>query len=412
MMKLLDQMLKNPIQPELVFSESEYERRLSAVRSLMDQEGVDVLLVSNTSNIGYLTGYDTTMPSGYTVLIVPRNGELILHCSELEAPCMLLNGWTKNIQVFYWYEAQDTGSDLARILLEQGFDGKTIGLEMGFAETFASGAFDTKSYLTLKDSLAKSKFADTTTLVMEVRLTKTEQELVYMRQAGDYTWNGLQAGLNAVREGVSENDVLASAYQALVSSGSELMSIDPMMMSGYRTGYMPHIAYKRKKLVAGDSVYFEFTGTHNRYNAPSMRSAVVGEPSAGIQRLADASIDTVNLLLDNIKPGRTGHDVAQIAKKGLAAVPEAYFHGAFAYSIGMSFQPTWTESPMYIADGIDRELKPGMTFHLPICIWVPGEYGVGFSESIVVTETGCECLTPNQDLHLTIAPTLTKGNRA
>ena len=411
-MKLIDKLLNKSIQPETVFSESEYQRRLSGVRSLMDQEGVDVLIVSNTSNIGYLTGYDTTMPSGYTVLIVPSSGELILHCSELEAPCMLLNGWTKNIEVFYWYEAQDTGSDLARILQEQGFNGKTIGLEMGFAETFASGAFDTKSYLTLKDKLPKSKFKDTTTLVMEVRLIKTDQELVYMRQAGEYTWLGLQAALEAVREGVSENEVVAAAYQAIVSSGSELMSIDPMMMSGYRTGYMPHIAYRRKKLFAGDSVYFEFTGTHNRYNAPSMRSAVVGEPSDGVRRLADASIDTVNLLLENIKPGRTGHEVAQIAKKGLGSVPEAYFHGAFGYSIGMSFQPTWTENPMYIADGIDRELKPGMAFHLPICIWVPGEYGIGFSESIVVTENGCECLTPNKDLSLTVAPAFTGGNRA
>lgn len=411
-MKLLEPLLKKPMQPELVFTSSEYERRMAAVRNLMDLQGVDVLLVSNTSNIGYLTGYDTTMPSGYTVLIVPKKGEPILHCSELEAPCMLLNGWTKNIEVFYWYEAQDTGSDLARILLEQGFDGKKIGLEMGFAETFASGAFDTKSYLTLKEKLPNSEFTDTTTLIMEVRLIKTDQEIAYMRQAGDYTGRGLQAGLEAVCEGVQENEVLASAYQALIGAGSELMSIDPMMMSGYRTGYMPHIAYKRRKLEAGDAVYFEFTGTYNRYNAPSMRSAVVGEPSDQIRRLSDASINTVNLLLENIKPGRTGHEVAQIAKKALTAVPEAYFHGAFGYSIGMSFQPTWTENPMYIADGIDRELKPGMTFHLPICIWAPGESGVGFSESILVTENGCECLTPNQDLSLKVAPTLAESKHS
>ncbi|AOH54623.1 hypothetical protein ABE28_009700 [Peribacillus muralis] len=411
-MKLIDELLNNPIKQELAFPEAEYHRRLAEVRSNMEKEEIDVLLVSNTSNIGYLTGYDTTMPSGYTVLIVPSSGELILHCSELEAPCMLLNGWTRNIQVFYWYEAQDTGSDLARILLENGFDGKTIGLEMGYAETFASGAFDTKSYLTLKGKLSNATFTDATTMVMEVRLIKTDKELTYMKQAGEYSWLGLQASLQAIREGVSENEVVAKAYEAIIGAGSELMSIDPMMMSGYRTGYMPHIAYRRKKLEKGDSVYFEFTGTHNRYNAPSMRSAVVGEPSNDVQKLADASIETVNLLLENIKPGRTGHEVAQFAKKGLKSVPEAFFHGAFGYSIGMSFQPTWTENPMYIADGNDRELKPGMTFHLPICIWVPGEYGIGFSESIVVTEKGCECLTPNKNLSLTIAPALAGGGRA
>ena len=319
---------------------------------------------------------------------------------------MLLNGRVRDVEVFYWYEAQDTGTDLARILVDGGYDGKTIGLEMGYAETFASGAFDTKSYLTLEKELPGSNFVDATTLVLEVRLIKSEAELGYMRQAGRYTWAGLQAGLAAVREGATDNEVVASAYHALVSSGSELMSIDPMIMGGYRTGWMPHIAYRRVPLKAGDPVYFELTGTHNRYNAPSMRSAVVGEPSDDVSRLADASIATLGLLLENIKPGRTGHDVAQIAKRGLESVPKAFFHGAFGYSIGMSFQPSWTENPMYIADGIDRELEPGMTFHLPICTWVPRQYGVGFSESVVVTDSGCECLTPNEDLFLTVAPSL------
>lgn len=34
-----------------------------------------------------------------------------------------------------------------------------------------------------------------------------------------------------------------------------------------------------------------------------------------------------------------------------------------------------------------------MTFHLAVNPWVPGGEGVGFSESIVVTETGCDLLT-------------------
>lgn len=404
-MKLIDEMLREPIESELAFPRAEYDRRTQRVREAMAAEGIDALLVSNTSNIGYLTGYDTTMPSGYTTLLVPASGDLTLHCSELEAPCMLLNGCVRDISVFYWYEAQDTGSDLARILLERGYDGKKIALEMGFAETFASGAFDTKSYLTLRERLPRATFTDATTLVLEVRLIKTQAELANMRQAGAYTWAGLQAGLAVVAEGATDNQAVAAAYHALISGGSELMSIDPMLMIGYRTGWMPHIPYKRTTFKRGDTAYFELTGTHNRYNAPSMRSAVVGAPSDDVRRLSDAAIATLELLIENIRPGRTGHEVAEIAQRGLSAVPEAFFHGGFGYSIGMSYQPTWTENPMYIAQGVHRELQPGMTFHLPICIWVPRQYGIGFSESVAVTATGCEVLTPGKDRFLTIAPT-------
>ena len=56
-----------PIAPELSFPREEYERRLGQVTERMRERGVDVLLVSNTSNWAWLTGYDTTMPSCYGV---------------------------------------------------------------------------------------------------------------------------------------------------------------------------------------------------------------------------------------------------------------------------------------------------------------------------------------------------------
>jgi Xaa-Pro aminopeptidase len=399
-MKLLDELVKYRQEPALPFAREEYDRRLASVRARMRAEGLDLLLCSNTSNIGYLTGYDTTMPSGYTTLIVPADGEMTLHCSELEAPCMLLNGIVDDVEVFYWYEAQDTGSDLARVLRERGHDAKRAGLEMGFAETFASGAFDTRSYRTLVDDRPETEFVDATLVVLETRLIKTPQELDYMRIAGTYTWAGLKAALGAVREGGTDSHIAAAAHQAMLDMGSELMSIDPMVITGRRTGYMPHIAHRRTRLKRGDPVYLEITGTHNRYNAPSMRSASVGPPTDLVGRLGEAAIETLGLLLDNIKPGRTGDDVAQIAKRGLEGIDRLFFHGGFGYGIGMSFQPSWTENPVYIAEGAERELEVGMTFHLPICIWVPGEVGIGFSESVVVTDDGCETLTPHLDVTL------------
>lgn len=392
--------------PSLFFRREEFDQRLAKTRSLMSDQGIDVLIISNTSNIAYLTGYDTTMPSGYTRLIVPADGELSVHCSEVEAPSILLTSTVNpdRIELFEWTEAQGTGDALARFLGELGYDGKRIGLEMGLAENFASGAFDTRAYLALSGALRKSTFVDATLLVLEARTIKTATEIEYMRQAGRYTWAGLQAGLAAVGEGVSENDVAAAVYSALASAGSQVASIDPMVVSGPRTGWMPHVAYDNKRIAAGDPVYFEVTGTHRRYNAPSMRTAVVGEPSDDIRRLADANLETIDTLLSVIKPGRTGHEVSMDVKSPLANVSGAWFHGGYGYSIGLGFQPTWTEAPVYIAEGAHRVLEPGMTFHLAVCSMVPSRHGVGFSESIVITEDGCETLTPNEDFRLTVKP--------
>src|SRR4029077_14987923 len=97
----------------------------------------------------------------------------------------------------------------------------------------------------------------------------------------------------------------------------------------------------------GDPVYMEYTGTYLRYNAPTMRTAVLGEPSAEVSRYSDACVQTLNILLEEIRAGRTGHEVAMVAKKGLAPIwDEVYWHAGFGYAIGLGFQPTWTEADM------------------------------------------------------------------
>jgi Xaa-Pro dipeptidase len=92
-----------------------------------------------------------------------------------------------------------------------------------------------------------------------------------------------------------------------------------------------------------------------------------------------------------------------VTRRGLwDDIPGAYNHGVYAYAVGMGYQPSWCEQAVYIAEGQERVLEPGMTFHVPMCIWYPAELGVGFSETIAITEDGCELLTPGADRHLVI----------
>ncbi|MFQ5872807.1 MAG: M24 family metallopeptidase, partial [Dehalococcoidia bacterium] len=150
-------------------------------------------------------------------------------------------------------------------------------------------------------------------------------------------------------------------------------------------------------LKVGDTVFLEFGGCYQRYTAPMMRTAVIGEPSDKVKRVTGAVKDTFKRLLEAIKPGRTCHEVALDAHKGFAAIDsEVFFNGAFGYNVGVGFPPDWVEGLVFIAEGIDQPLLPGMVFHLPICLRVPGRFGVGLSETIAVTESECEILTEKE----------------
>jgi Xaa-Pro dipeptidase len=382
------------VERELAFPADEYERRLTCVQAAMADEGLDALVVVHNANQCYLTGYDSHMTPSYAVTVVTATGRPIMHCAELESPAVLLHSIVEDIRIFDWTNAKSTAQDLAGVLRELGVAMGRIGFELRNDENFTAGAYDTSSYLQLRAELPAAEIVDATHIVLDLRLRKTEAELKFMRRAGEMTWAGIQAAMQATHEGCSESLIAAGAYTGAVSAGSELMSIDPMLMTGKRTGLIPHVPYRRHVVERGDMVYLEMTGTYWRYNAPSMRSWVIGQPSYRQRALADVAISVLDTLIAEARPGRTGHEIAMIAAREWAALPGVHFHGGYGYGIGMAVQPSWCEQAVYIAEGADRELEEGMTFHLPICCCFPGDFGVGFSESIVIASSGAELLTP------------------
>jgi Xaa-Pro dipeptidase len=64
------------------------------------------------------------------------------------------------------------------------------------------------------------------------------------------------------------------------------------------------------------------------------------------------------------------------------------------YSMGVNFPPGWREGVVLdLSDGNPTVLEPGMVFHIPQPYRVRGEQTVATSETVLVTESGCETLT-------------------
>lgn len=87
-------------------------------------------------------------------------------------------------------------------------------------------------------------------------------------------------------------------------------------------------------------------------------------------------------------------EVSRAAAKGHADVdPEVRTREYYGYSVGIGFPPVWVERSVEIAEDSDDVLQPGMVFHAHRALRIPGVMGVGFSETVLVTENGCELLT-------------------
>jgi Xaa-Pro aminopeptidase len=143
-----------------------------------------------------------------------------------------------------------------------------------------------------------------------------------------------------------------------------------------------------------DTVFIEFGGTFQRYSGLIMRTAVAGTPSYQVSKISDACIETVNRLVEVIGPDVTGKEVVEYAASGLDPIREmVHWHGNFAYSTGLGFSPTWADCNWTIRPGGKEVIREGMALHLPIVVRIIGEVGIGFSETLIVTDRGCEVLS-------------------
>jgi Xaa-Pro aminopeptidase len=393
----LDALRREPVPSEMAFPRDEYEARVGRLKALMGREGLDAVLVADPANMAYLAGYNAFSNALHGALLVPREGAPAMHVASIEVSVALLTTWIEDIVAYQFGAAGELAVQLAGLMEDRRLGRGRIGLDQqtkGLRLDVARG---------LEQALPNARFVDATPLMFELRRVKSPREIACHREAARITWAGIQAGLAAVAPGRTDNDVAAAAYDAMVRAGAEFLTIQPIVVSGRRVGWM-HTHFRRVPLAVGDTVFLEFGGCYRRYTSPMMRTAVIGPPTDQVRRVAEAVKDTIARIMGAARPGRTCHEVAIEARKGLAPVAGEVFHtGTFAYAVGLQFPPSWNEGSTYIIEGNHLPLAAGMVFHLMLCYRVPGRSGVGLSETVLITDQGCESLTrPERDL--TIVP--------
>lgn len=378
---------------EQAFPTAEYAERLRRVRAQMERQGLDFLLLHSLPNICWLSGFQTPLSDWYHCLVVPRSGELLLQCCDTELAMM--NGRVPHIAVVLWERMDEAADQLAGLLEDLGAGGRRLGVEL------RRPGLNAWTLQRLEARLPQSPFVDASDLVPWLRAVKSPAEIACLREAARLTDLGMAAGIAAIREDGLDNEVIAAASDAMLTAGSEFFSIQPIVRTGRRSSVV-HATGKRARIARGDNVFMEFGGVWQRYCAPLLRTAVVGPPNALQQRLAEASLDTLERLYAAVKPGRSVAEVSREAEKGYAHLKnEIQTRGYHAYSVGISFPPVWVEHSVGIRDGADDILEPGMVFHTPRSLRVPGTVAMGFSETILVTATGCEALTRHpRQLHV------------
>lgn len=369
---------------ERFFPPGEFTARRRRVAEAMDDRALDALLITDPASIHYLTGYKTFEVSIHTALVF-RADHCFLQVPSIETGPAVTTAWVDQIDGYQWEDVTSVTGPLVAQLKDcrrVGMDPWSAGLRWGVMNE-------------LNTRLGADRFRDCGDLMASVRLIKTDAEIQCLRDSARITEAGLEAAIAMVRPGVYENDIAAAGAHTMLAAGSEFMSMQPIVTSGPRISVI-HLNHQQRLIQPGDPVFLEFGAVCQRYTAPMMRTVVAGAPTADMLMVRDTCRRMHDALVHNMRPGNRFDDAARAAEQALAAIAgEAFFSGVFGYSVGTQFPPSWVEGTGYIARGQQRVFTPGMVFHLPLCLRLPGRWGIGMSNTVLVGEHGAEPLTDN-----------------
>lgn len=370
----------------LYFALEEYQQRLDGLRTRMEKMGVDVMLIHTPENLYYISGYQSPGYYWYMALAVPLQGDPILIPPPHEEGLVEAYTWVENYRLYR--DSRDWIETTRDVLVDMGMSAKRIGVEND------SWFLTSADYLKLTHSMPDAQFVDCSGLVEQGRITKSPQEIEYMRQAASASEAGMQAGLDAAIAGVTEAEVAAEIHRAQFMAGSEYTGLPTFITSGLRS-MLVHATWSQKRLEANDVVFFEVPGSINRYHVAMTRAKFLGEPPDLALRAIETNTDALRLAKEAIEPGVPARQAFEVARERIDAGNVGYKQGRrVAYSIGIAFPPGWDEGHIIsINENEERLFQTGMAFYLITTMRIPGLGAIGCSDTVLAREDGCETLT-------------------
>jgi len=382
---------------EQVFSDQEYENRLSRIREKMLEEDVDIFIAFGPENIFYLTGHDTPAYQYVQACVVTMEGRPVNVIRHIDASNTLYNSWGRRV-VAYLDEDEPVDAILA-LVRQVGVKGSRIGLE--------DQAFfiSPRRYAKLTQTLLMQGYKTTgINPVGSLRLVKSNEEIATIRRAARITEKAMVAAIAASHEGANENAIAAAIWQALVTNGGQFPGLPPFVTSGPRM-CLAHATWSGRALQAGDCLGFEIPGVVNRYVAPLYRyvaplyrCGTVGKPDASFEKLAAACHRSMDIMVNAIRPGIRAADIHKLHVDNFTRFGLEVKHRA-GYSVGINYPPDWGEgNELSLTHAEMRPLQAGMVFHLVPGVYISDKAHIIISQTVLVTQSGCEIITdhPNQ----------------
>lgn len=369
-----------------------FEQHLQQLRAKLAESGIDVALITDDDSVYYYTGYYDYLHMEFgrpTILIVPADGESLLITPSIDLNMALENAVVDRVEA--WNDG--LGNEW-----REHIPGRLKGASRIAIEVHKMPAL-VRAYV---DSLVDaSSLEDLTPLVSAMRMIKSDQELQLARHAGAVANAMMEAGREALADGVAEYEVALATSQAGTTKSAELLArhygtteMSPnthflQIMASGKDIIKTHHRASNKVMRHGEPVFLCFCGMTNfhKFKLGFDRTFWIGEiEDKSQEKIYQVALDSQSEALKALRPGVLAEDVHAAYAE---VIQSAGYDYPFRCGRGTGF--SFLEQPQLVV-GDKTVLQPGMVLAVDGSVSTDS-FRAQVGDSFILTEDGYEAIT-------------------
>jgi len=393
------------------FSNAERDRRWGLANQLMEEEGLDALLVYGDREGGFPASF---APDNYltnerpgSIVIFPKYGEPIAIVflttvveDHIQAGYTGTSGWVRPENIY----VGKMGANVVEVIEDRGLERArfgVIGLEP-YPPFYFDGVIPYNTWQTICEDLPGAHFQPVGNRFFELMAPRSAEEIEVLRWSASVGEKMCQAMLESARPGVRENEVYAAAMQAcaenvgfstliLMGSGPEFVGWGPPAWT-----YRPQAP---RIIEEGDIILAEVFSSFGMLETQHQPAIAIGQIHADFEVAAGAAQRSYEAGVEKLRAGATFGDVVAAMNSPMREVGGWHVHplihsispfGLIGCGDRLADLPeakNYGKVLQIPSMGLDTVLKPGMVFALePNC--AIGKKVVNLGGTVVVGDSG------------------------
>jgi Xaa-Pro aminopeptidase len=363
------------------FSAAEMTTRHKKTELLMDQEGVDALLVYGTgryaSDVYWLTDWPSSREA--YVLVQRVKEPVVLMQLFNHFPMARVMSVVKDVR---WAGA-NTGNAVVELIRERGLETRKIGLV---------GAIPYQHYVKMRETFPGAGFSDLGNRMRMMRTVRSTEEIERIGIASKLTDQSLEALALGLKEGMREDEIPYLLEPVYLKQGGyagiHFMSSMPMRDPDFP---VPAQFHSSRKLQKGDCLITEISGAYSGYSGQIHRTFSIGEgATAEWKQLHAAAVEAFETLATVIKDGTStaeAEEAAEVIHRRGYSIYDDLVHGVNQYP------PIFQTKTTKRHESREMIFRENMVIVIqPNVITRDERMGLQFGETLVVKKHGCESL--------------------